>query len=129
MKKDAQDQGSSSSLDAGKSDTEQVDELLKVAYDATARGVPSRDVLDAVLDTFEDWLKPDRVARVDLLFDRVDLDRAPESLGILLLATTRLTRASFARREAFIQRLRSWFVGRSGRTEQDVDSMLRGLRE
>jgi len=112
-----------------KSDAEQVDDLLRVAYEAHARGVRSRAVLDALLDTFERWLTPDGVARVDLLFDHVDLDRAPESLGILLLATTRLTRAHFAHREPFVERLRKWLIGRSRRTEQDVDNMLRGLRE
>lgn len=112
-----------------KSDVEQVDDLLKGAYQALAQGVRSRDVLDRFLDTFERWLTRDGVARVNLLFDRVDLGRAPESLGILLLATTRLTRENFVRRKAFVQLLSSWLIGRSGRTEEDVDSMLRGLRE
>lgn len=126
---DDEDQRSASGLRAGESDAEQVDDLLKLTYEALARGVRSRDVADAFLDTFDRWLTRDGVARVDLLFDRVDLDRAPESLGILLLATTRLTREHFARREAFFQRLSGWFIGRSGRTERDVDIMLRGLRE
>jgi hypothetical protein len=114
---------------ARKSDAEQVDDLLHVVYQAHARGEPSGDVLDALLDTFEPWLAPDGIVRVDTLFDHLDLDRAPEAAGILLLATTRLTRAHFARREAFIARLDRWLVGRSGRTQRDVDNLLRGLRE
>ncbi len=114
---------------ANKSDVEQVDDLLKGAYQKYAQGVRSRDLLDTLLDTFERWLTVEGVARVDLLFCRVDLDRAPESLGILLLATTRLTRAHFTRRDSFFERLSRWLVGRSGRTAQDVEAMLRGLRE
>lgn len=110
-------------------DAEQVGDLLKRTYEAHEQGGGFKEVLDALLDTFDRWLNVDGIARVDLLFDRVDLDRAPESLGILLLASTRLTRAYFARREAFVQRLTSWLIGRSGRTEQDVERMLRGLRE
>jgi hypothetical protein len=112
-----------------RSDPEQVDDLLNVTCEAHARGARSRDVLDAFLDTFERWLTPEGVARVEMLFDRVDLDRAPDSLGVLLLATTRLTRDHFARREAFVERLRRWLIGRAGRTERDVDVLLRGLRE
>lgn len=112
-----------------KSDAEQVDALLDAVYQAHARGERSTDVLEPFLDSIEPWLTREGVARVDLLLDRLDLDRAPESLGILLLATTRLTRAHFVRRDAFVERLRRWLVGRAGRTEQDVDRMLRGLRE
>lgn len=114
---------------SSKSDAEQVDDLLNRAYQAYAQGVRSRDLLDAFLDTFEGWLTTEGVVRVNLLFDRVDLDRAPESLGILLLATTRLTRAHFTRRDSFVERLSHWLIGRSGRTEEDVEAMLRGLRE
>jgi len=48
-----------------KSDAEQVEDLLKVAYEAQARGVRSRDVLETLLDTYERWLIPDGIARVD----------------------------------------------------------------
>ena len=112
-----------------KSDAEQVDDLLDAVYGAHARGDRGKDVLDAFLDTFERWQNRDGVPRVDLLFERVDLDRAPDSLGVLLLATTRLTRGHFARRVAFVERLRAWLIGRAGRTERSVDAMLRGLRE
>jgi hypothetical protein len=112
-----------------KADPEQVDELLNTVYRAHTCGERSRDVLDSFLDTFERWLTPAGIAKVDLLFDRVTLDRAPESLGILLLSTTRLTRGSFARRDAFVERYRAWLVGRSGRTSEDVDALLAGLRE
>lgn len=112
-----------------KSDSEQVDDLLDVAYQSHARGRRSSDALDVFLDTFERWLTRDGVGKVDMLFDRLDLDRVPESLGILLLATTRLTRAHFTRRDAFLERLGRWLVGRSGRTKQHVDNMLRGLRD
>ena len=114
---------------ASKSEPEQVDDLLKRAYQRYAQGMPSTDLLDAFLDTYERWLTMEGIARVNLLFDSVDLDRAPESLGILLLATTRLTRAHFARRDSFVERLSHWLIGRAGRTAQDVDAMLRGLRE
>lgn len=117
-------------IDAGrKTDEEQVDDLLEAVYRAHSRGERPRDVLDTFLDTFERWLTPDGVAKVDALFDRIDLDRAPESAGIVLLATTRLTRAHFQRRDAFIGRLKGWLLGRSGRTEMDVETILRGLRE
>ncbi len=69
------------------------------------------------------------VAKVDLVFDTVDLDRVPPTLGILLLAMTRLARDSFERRAPFIERLRTWLIGRDGRTARDVDDMLRGLQE
>jgi hypothetical protein len=108
---------------ARKSHAEQVDDLLEMVYQAQARGDQGRDVLDAFLDRFERWQNRDGVPKVDLLFDRVVLDRAPESLGILLLATTRLTREHFARRAAFVERLRVWLIGRAGRTEQRVDAM------
>lgn len=112
-----------------RSDAARVDDLLDVVYRAHARGEDSVDVLDVLLDTIEPWLSRDGVARMDLLLDHVDLDRAPESFGVLLLATTRLTRAHFVRRDAFIERLRRWLVGRSGRREQDVDQMLQRLRQ
>jgi hypothetical protein len=111
-----------------KSDAEQVEDLLATVYRAHAQGHPSREVLDTLLDTFERWLTRDGVRKVDRLFEQVDLDRAPEALGLLLLATTRLTRENFARREAFVERLGRWLVGRSGRSQQDVDNILRGLR-
>ncbi len=110
-----------------KSDAEQVDDLLEALYLGRAKAGRSREVLEAFLDTFERWLNRDGVAKVDMLFERVVLDRAPDSLGILLLATTRLTREHFGRRDTFIERLRGWLVGRAGRTERDVDNMLRGL--
>lgn len=112
-----------------KSAAEQVDDFLGAIYEAHARGDRSRDVLDRLLDTLERWLTPDGIARVDMLFDRIELDRAPESAGILLLATTRLTRAHFHRRDAFIERFQRWLVGRAGRTEDDVDTILQGLKE
>ncbi|MRG93539.1 hypothetical protein [Polyangium spumosum] len=110
-------------------DADQVTDLLDAVYEAHAKGTRARDVLDTFLDTFEGWLTADGAANVDQLFERLDLDRAPESMGILLLATTRLTRAHFMEREPFITRLTRWLVGRAGRTERDVDNMLRGLRE
>jgi hypothetical protein len=110
-----------------KTEGEQVDDVLAAVYRGHAAGSDSEDVIDPFLDTFEGWLSPDGVAKVDLLFDRVDLDRAPASLGIVLLATTRLTRTRFAHREAFVERLRAWLVGREGRTAKQVDTMLRGL--
>jgi hypothetical protein len=117
-------------LDASrKSEAEQVDDYLDAIYGAHARGDRSRDVLDGLLDTLERWLTQDGIAKVDRLFDRIELDRAPESAGILLLATTRLTRAHFHRRDAFIERFQRWLVGRAGRTEEDVATILRGLRE
>jgi hypothetical protein len=112
-----------------KSDAEQVDDLLGTVYRAHAKGERAKDVLDPFLDTFERWLCLDGVLKVDILFARVDLERAPASLGILLLSTTRVTRESFARRAEFIERLRGFLVGREGRTERSVDNMLRGLRE
>jgi hypothetical protein len=110
-------------------DEGQVKLLLDAVYRAHAHGVPPEEAADAFLDTFERWLTPAGIAKVDLVFDRVDLDRAPGSLGLLLLATTRLTRAHFARREAFLERLAGWLLGRSGRTAEDVEAMLQGLRE
>jgi hypothetical protein len=117
-------------IEAGqKSDAGLISAILDALYAAHARGERSRDALGPFLDAFERWLTPDGTAKVEALFDRVELDRAPESLGILLLASTRLTRAHFARRAAFVERLRGWLVGRAGRTERSVDDMLRGLRE
>jgi hypothetical protein len=112
-----------------KSDADQVDDLLATIYAAHARGERGTEVLDVFLDTFERWRNREGATRVDLLFDRVALDRAPDSLGILLLATTRLSREHFARRAAFAERLRAWLVGRAGRTGRSVDAMLRGLLE
>lgn len=109
--------------------SEQVDGLLERLYAAQSRGEPSSEALDAFLDTFETWLASEGLAKVDGLFSRVDLDRAPEALGILLLATTRLTRSHFVERDAFLERLASWLVGRNGRTPEDVNKMLEGLRE
>ena len=103
-----------------------VDSLLAL-YGAHARGEPG--AIDAFLDDFERWLTPDGIAMVDALFERIDLGLAPEPIGILLLAMTRLTRTQFGQREAFAKRLGRWLLGRSGRTQQDVDSMLRGLLE
>ncbi|HVK64007.1 MAG TPA: hypothetical protein VM694_06020 [Polyangium sp.] len=114
---------------AAKDDAGQVTDLLDAVYDAHSKGARSRDMLDTFLDTFEGWLTAEGAAKVDLLFERLDLDRAPESMGILLLATTRLTRAHFTQRDSFLSRLTRWLVGRSGRTERDVETMLRGLRE
>jgi len=114
---------------AQKSDEQQVDDLLDTVYQAQARGERSREVLDAFLDTLERWQNREGAPRIDRLFERVELERAPESLGILLLATTRLTRGHFARREAFIDRLRSFLIGRAGRSERRIDDILRGLRE
>jgi len=108
---------------------EQVDTLLHTLYGAQMQGEPSADVLDGFLDTFETWLAPEGVPKVDLLFSRVDLNRAPEALGILLLATTRLTRSHFSERNAFVERLANWLVGRNGRTPEHVEKMLEGLRE
>jgi hypothetical protein len=112
-----------------KSGPEQVDDLLDAVYRSHAQGERSKRVLDAFLDTFERWQNPAGVPRIELLFARVDLARAPEATGLLLLATTRLTRTQFVNREAFIERLRGFLVGRGGRTEQQVDGLLRGLRE
>jgi hypothetical protein len=112
-----------------KSDAEEVDDLLETVYRAHARGDRGRDVLNAFLDTFERWQNRDGVPKVDLLFERVDLHQAPDSLGVLLLATTRLTRGHFACRAGFVERLRAWLIGRAGRTERGVDALLRGLRE
>jgi hypothetical protein len=109
--------------------SEQVDRLLDTLYAAKTQGGPSTAVLDAFLDTFETWLAPEGIAKVDELFLRVDLNRAPDALGILLLATTRLTRNHFVERDAFLERLAKWLVGRNGRTPEDVNKMLLGLRE
>lgn len=109
--------------------SEQVDGLLSALYAAQTRGELSTVALDAFLDTFETWLNPVGVGKVDLLFLRVDLNRAPESLGILLLASTRLTRSHFLERNAFIERLAKWLVGRNARTPEHVNKMLEGLRE
>jgi len=108
--------------------SEHVDKLLETLYAAHARAEPSAETLDPFLDTFETWLIPSGVAKVDMLFSRVDLDRVPQSLGVLLLATTRLTRNHFAVREAFCERLAKWLVGRDGRTAEQVEKMLEGLR-
>lgn len=110
------------------SDAEQVNALLAAVYHAHAQGRPSTDVLDEFLDTFERWLTRDGIPKVDLLFTQVELDRAPEPLGLLLLAMTRLTREHFQCRDAFVERLHRWLVGRSGRTQQDVEKILRGLQ-
>lgn len=110
-------------------DAGQVDLLLAAAYRDHACGEPVEETADAFLDTFERWLTPAGIAKVDLTFDRLDLDRAPGSLGLLLLAMTRLTRESFARREAFHERLAGWLLGRAGRSAEDVEAVLRGLRE
>ncbi len=106
-----------------------VDAVLDDVYRAHAQGQPAEDILDTFLGTLECWLTLTGIAEVNLLFDRVDLARAPGSLGLLLLATTRLTREHFARRDAFVNRLRAWLIGRDGRTERAVDDVLRGLRE
>jgi len=111
-----------------KSDVAQVEDLLESVYRSHAQGERATELLDTFLDTFEGWLTPEGVAKVDMLFERIDLDRVPESMGTLILATTRLTCGHFQKRDAFIERLATWLVGRSGRTEQDVENMLRGLR-
>jgi hypothetical protein len=113
----------------GKTDEEEIDTLLESVYRAHEAGEPSEDLLDTFLDTFESFLTPQGVEKADLVFDRVELDRAPDATGILLLATTRLTRAHFKRREPFLARLERWFTGRDGRRPEDVERMLRGLRE
>jgi hypothetical protein len=104
-------------------------DLLAALYASREHREPDADALSVFFDTFEGWLTAKGVAKVDLVFDRVDLDRVPPTLGILLLAMTRLTRDSFKRRAPFIERLRTWLIGRDGRTAQDVDNMLQGLRE
>jgi hypothetical protein len=106
---------------------QQVDGLLATVYEAHGGGQPGDAILDAFLDPYETWQRPEGVARIDLLFDRLALERAPESLGLLLLATTRLTRHHFVRRAAFVERLRAFLVGRGGRTERDVEKILQGL--
>lgn len=117
-------------LDAsGKSDADRVLELLAALYANREHRTPDADALSIFFDTFEGWLTAKGVAKVDLVFDSVDLDRVPPTLGVLLLAMTRLTRDSFHRRAPFIERLRTWLIGRDGRTAQDVDNMLGGLRE
>lgn len=109
-------------------DTGQVEELLASVYQAHQRAEPTAQTAGAFLDAFDRWLTPAGVAKVDRLFDRVDLDRVPGSVGVLLLAATRLTRAHFTRREAFLERFAAWLLGRDGRTREDVDAMLQGLR-
>lgn len=112
-----------------KSDAQQVEDLLAELYANHGHERRGANAMDDFLDTFEGWLNRGGVARVDMLFDRIDLDRAPPPLSILLLAMTRLTRACFTRRDPFLARLSGWLIGRDGRTAQDVDNMLRGLRE
>lgn len=109
-------------------DTEQVDALLASAYRWHREGKPGKEILRAFLDTFELWLTEAGKAKVDLVFDGVDLERLPPSLGLLLLASTRLTRDHFTRREAYCERLRRALIGKDGRNERQVEAMLRGLR-
>jgi len=114
---------------SSQSNTEQVEGLLDALYAAQSQGQSSTDALDAFLDTFETWLTPEGLVKVNMLFSRVDLNRAPEALGILLLATTRLTRSHFVERDAFLDRFAQWLVGCNGRTSEYVCQLLVGLRE
>lgn len=107
----------------------QARDLMERVYAAHDRGAPAPAIGDIFLDTLETWLMPSGIAKVDLVFDHLDLDRVPGSIGVLLLASTRLTRAAFARRDAFVDRFARWLLGRDGRTSEDVEAMLRGLRE
>ena len=117
-------------LDASKkSDADRVFDLLEALYTSRGHRTSDTEALSVFFDTFEGWLTAKGVAKVDLVFDTVDLDRVPPTLGILLLAMTRLARDSFERRAPFIERLRTWLIGRDGRTARDVDDMLRGLQE
>ncbi len=109
--------------------SEQVETLLQSVYRAHGKGEHSKAVLGLFFDTVQTWLKLEGIAKMERLFEQIDLDRVPESLGIVLLATTRLTAEHFQQREAFFTRLTAWFCGRGGRTSNDVDVMLRGLRQ
>ncbi len=110
-------------------DAQEASRLLDEAYRSHERGAEDEDVLEAFLDGLESWLTPRGARRVDVVFDRIELDRAPESLGLLLLATTRRTRHHFSHRAPFIERLAVFLIGRAGRTLTQVEAMLQGLRE
>ncbi len=100
--------------------------LLEDAYASRAAGNQNADTNDRFLDVFTTWLTPDKVELVDMVFDQIDLDRVPESLGLLLLTVTRLTREHFARRDHFIKRVET-MLRNNGRNERQVDSVMRGL--
>lgn len=109
-------------------DDDEVSRALDEAYRGHADGHAAEEVLDAFLDHVQPWLTPRGVPRIDRLFETLDLARAPESLGVLLLAITRLTRQHFSRRGDFVDRFAAFLMGRGGRTAAQVEAMLRGLR-
>lgn len=109
-------------------DEEVVRNLLGVIYQITQRGDDRAEIGDQFLRLFDTWLARDGVGRVDLLFDQLDLDRVPASLGVLALVVTRAHRDDFARREAFVAKLRGRLEGiDDGRTVEQVDRILEGL--
>ncbi len=113
---------------SSQSDSEHVEQVLEALYAAHSRGESSTETMDGFLDTFETWLNPRGITKVDQVFSAFDLNRAPEALGIVLLATTRLTKTHFKQRDGFLERLTKWLVGRDGRTPEQVAKMLEGLR-
>lgn len=123
----AQETVSSVAAEARRDDDE-VSRTLDEVYRRHDDGRPAEEVLRAFHERVKPWLSSLGVRRVDHLFDVIDLARAPESLGVLLLAITRLTRQHFARRNDFVVRFASFLTGRGGRTAAQVEAVLRGLR-
>lgn len=115
-------------IEEARDDAAAVDRLLNVVYRLHADGRTADDVLDSFHDAVAPWLSPAGVRRVDLLFDSVDVARAPEALGVLLLTITRLTRHHFPRRDGFLERFAASLTGRGNRTAAQVEALLRGLR-
>lgn len=109
-------------------DDDEVSRALDEVYRGHVDGRAAEEVLDAFLDHVHPWLTPRGVPRIDRLFETLDLARAPESLGVLLLAITRLTRQHFSRRGDFVDRFAAFLTGRGGRSAAQVEAVLRGLR-
>lgn len=112
-----------------KSDAEQVDDLLARVQAEHLRGDVSAEELADLHEEVEGWLSPTGKTKVELLFERIDLDRVPGAFPLLLLAATRRTRSHFERRDSFIARLRAWMIARGDRTIERIDAVLKGLRE
>ena len=108
--------------------TVQVDEFLRRVEAAHAACRVSPERLAEFQGEVDGWLTPAHAPTMDVLFDRVAVERVPGAFCLLLLACTRLARHHFQRREAFFERLRTALLVRGDRTADQIDRMLRGLR-